>query len=224
MVIAVLNDLKLEAGDIYNAYLTAPYLEKIYTICGPEFGPDLQGRLVIIIRALYDLRSLGKAFRNYLSAGIKELGWISCKADPDDYYQSATRPNEVIYYKYLLTYIDDLLCISHEPSIDLDKLDWYFTLKENSRGIPKSYLGGQINAVKLSNNVHAWSFTSSKYVQEALKNVEKHIFTEYNLVLPTRVTTHFTSGYRPERDSSRKLTDDKATHFMSLIGILRDGQ
>ena len=142
MVIAVLNDLKLKAGDIYNAYLTAPYLEKIYTICGPEFGPDLQGRRVIIIRALYDLRSLGKAFRNYLSAGIKELGWISCKADPDDYYQSATRPNEVIYYKYLLTYIDDLLCISHEPSIDLDKLDWYFTLKENSRGIPKSYLGG----------------------------------------------------------------------------------
>ena len=33
MVIAALNDLKLEAGDIQNAYLTAPCLEKIYTIC-----------------------------------------------------------------------------------------------------------------------------------------------------------------------------------------------
>ena len=109
------------------------------------------------------------------------MGWISRKADPDVYYQSATRPDGVIYYKYLLTYVDDLLCISHEPSLDLDKLDWYFTLKDNSRDVPKSYFGGQINAVKLSNNVHVWSFTSSKYVQEALKNVEKHIFTEYNV-------------------------------------------
>ena len=33
MVIAALNDLKLEAGDIQNAYLTASCLEKIYTIC-----------------------------------------------------------------------------------------------------------------------------------------------------------------------------------------------
>lgn len=69
--------------------------------------------------------------------------------------------------------------------------------------------------------MHAWSFTSSKYVQEALKNVEKHIFTEYDLVLPTRVTISFTSGYRPKIDTSRELTDDKATYVMYLIGILR---
>ena len=41
MIIAALNDLKLETGDIHNAYLTAPCLEEVYTICGPEFGPDL---------------------------------------------------------------------------------------------------------------------------------------------------------------------------------------
>ena len=98
-------------------------MEKIYTICGPEFDPDLQGRRAVIVRALYGLRSSGKVFQNHLSAGIKELGWISRKADPDVYYQSATRPDGVIYYKYLLTYVDDLLCISHEPSLDLDKLD-----------------------------------------------------------------------------------------------------
>ena len=221
MVIAALNDLKLEAGDIQNAYLTAPCLEKIYTTCGPEFGPDNQGKTAIVVRAFYGLRSSGKAFRNHLSAGIKELGWISCKADADVYYQSATRPDGVAYYKYLLTYVDDLLCISDEPSRDLDKLDKYFKMKANSRGIPKSYLGGQINAVTLLNNVQAWSFTSSKYVQEAISNVEKHIFTEYDTKLPMRVTTPFTSGYRPELDTSRELTDERALYFMSLIGILR---
>ena len=51
--------------------------------------------------------------------------------------------------------------------------------------------------------------------------MEEHIFTECNLLLPTRVTTPFTSGHRPETDTNRELTDDKATYFMSLIGILR---
>ena len=127
MAIAALNDLKLEAGDIQNAYLTAPCLEKIYTICGPEFDQDLQGRRAVIVRALYGLRSSVKAFRNHLSTGIKELGWISCKADPDDYYQSATRPNEVIYYKYLLTYIY-MTCSASHMNLPLTWISWIGTL------------------------------------------------------------------------------------------------
>ena len=39
--------------------------------------------------------------------------------------------------------------------------------------------------------------------------------------LPTRVSTPCTSGYRPELDISRELTDSRAVYFMSLIGILR---
>ena len=73
MVIAALNDLKLEAGDIQNAYLRASCLEKIYTICGPEFSLDLQGRQTVIVRVIYGLRILGKAFQSHFSAGIKEL-------------------------------------------------------------------------------------------------------------------------------------------------------
>ena len=137
------------------------------------------------------------------------------------YYQSATRPDEMTYYKYLLTYVDDLLCISDEPLLDLDKLDIYFKMKANSQGIPKSYLGGQINAVTLLNNVQTWIFTSSKYVQEAIRNVKKHIFTEYDTKLPMRVITPFTSRYRPKLDTGRELTDERALYFMSLIGILR---
>ena len=74
MVVAALNSLKIEAGDIQNAYLTAPCLENMYTFCGPEFGPELQGKRAIVVRVLYGLRSLGKAFRNHLTVGIKELG------------------------------------------------------------------------------------------------------------------------------------------------------
>ena len=36
--IAALNGLSTLACDIQNAYLTAPYREKIWTIAGPKFG------------------------------------------------------------------------------------------------------------------------------------------------------------------------------------------
>ena len=40
LTIATLNGLKVLACDIQNAYLTAMCREKIWTIAGPEFGPD----------------------------------------------------------------------------------------------------------------------------------------------------------------------------------------
>ena len=94
-------------------------------------------------------------------------------------------------------------------------------MKTNSREVLKSYPGGQIITVTLLNDIQAWSFTSSKYVQEVLNNVENHIFTEYGMKLPTKVITPFTFGYRPELDTSRELNDEEALYFMSLIGILR---
>ena len=39
-LLAALNGLDLQAGDIENAYLTAPCRERIWTRAGPEFGDD----------------------------------------------------------------------------------------------------------------------------------------------------------------------------------------
>ena len=110
----------------------------------------------------------------------------------------------------MLTYVDGLFCIYHEPSHDLNRIDKYFKMKTNSREVLKSYLGGQIITVTLLNDIQAWNFTSSKYVQEVLNNVENHIFTEYRMKLPTKVITPFTFGYRPELDTSRELNDAEA--------------
>ena len=41
---ATLNDLEFKASDIMNAYLTAPNVEKIWTLLGPEFGEDAEKR------------------------------------------------------------------------------------------------------------------------------------------------------------------------------------
>ena len=40
LMIAAVNDLEVKAGDVLNAYLTATNSEKIWTVLGPEWGPD----------------------------------------------------------------------------------------------------------------------------------------------------------------------------------------
>ncbi len=58
-MLASLNGLSLSATDIGNAYLNAEAREKVYTTAGPEFGAELEGKNVLIVRALYGLKSSG---------------------------------------------------------------------------------------------------------------------------------------------------------------------
>ncbi len=60
--IATLNDIDILACDIQNAYLNASTKENVYTIARREFGTEYEGRPVLIVRALYGLRSSGARF------------------------------------------------------------------------------------------------------------------------------------------------------------------
>jgi hypothetical protein len=81
-LLAALNDLKVLAADIGNAYLNAPNREKVYAVAGQEFGTRA-GQNVIIVRALYGLKSAGAAWRAHLAGSLLSIGYKSCLADPD---------------------------------------------------------------------------------------------------------------------------------------------
>ena len=76
------HDLKVKAADILNAYVTALNREKIWTELGPEFGDDAS-RPVIIVRALYSLKSAGALFRAHLVQCMQELRYQSCDTNPN---------------------------------------------------------------------------------------------------------------------------------------------
>ena len=59
--VAALNDLDVLIADIGIAYLNADCREKVYTIAGSEFGSNA-GKLIVITRALYGLKSSGAAY------------------------------------------------------------------------------------------------------------------------------------------------------------------
>jgi hypothetical protein len=61
-LLAALNDVDIMATDIEIAYLKAMPREKVYTTAGPQFGAEFEGRPVLIVRALYGLKSSGAAW------------------------------------------------------------------------------------------------------------------------------------------------------------------
>ena len=81
-LIAALNGLDVLTADIENAYINAPCKEKIWTIAGPEFGSD-QGQVMLIVQALYGLKSSGAAWHKTFADEIHLIGFVPSKADLD---------------------------------------------------------------------------------------------------------------------------------------------
>ena len=88
---AALNGLDIFTADIRNACLQAVSSQKYFIICGPEFGLENAGRVVLIHRTLYGGKSVGKDFQNNLKSGKQHLSFTSCP-DPDVWMHPAERP------------------------------------------------------------------------------------------------------------------------------------
>jgi isoprenylcysteine carboxyl methyltransferase (ICMT) family protein YpbQ len=76
--IAALNNLDVMMFDIGNAYLNAKITKKLCGYAGKEFGKDEDGKLMIITRALYGLKSSGNAYRAHFSQTMINLGFTAC--------------------------------------------------------------------------------------------------------------------------------------------------
>lgn len=221
LTVAALNDLQVKGSDVQNAYLTAPCEEKIWTTLGLEFGSDC-GKKAIITRALYGLKSAGASFNRHISDCMRHLKYLPCKADPDLWYKSVIRPDDSIsYYAYMLLYVDDCLCIHHDAESALLELDKYFQMKPGSIGDPDIYLGAKLRLVQLDNGVSAWSASPSKYVQDAVANVDAYLREHFpDKKLKSRVSGPWPSGYVIEMDISPELDPDNANYYQSQVGVL----
>jgi hypothetical protein len=145
-------------------------------VLGPEFRNDA-GKTAIIVHALYGLKSAGAAFRAHLASFMHQMGYTSCKADPDLWFKAMTRPDDNFkYYANILCYVDDILVMHHDPSMTvLDKINGYMPLKPSSVGDLDIYLGAKLRWTRLKNGVWAWGLSPSKYLAQAVKNCEQHL-------------------------------------------------
>jgi hypothetical protein len=222
-LLAALNNLELEAADIGNAYLQATTKEKIYAIAGPEFG-ELQGRTMIIVRALYGLKSSGAAWHEHFANTLYDMNFKPSYADPDVWIRAAVKPNGFKYYEYIFVYVDDLLILSHQPTAIVSVLKSIYRLKDDEVGAPKTYLRAQVKQMYLPQDktVLQWGLSPKQYIENALKNVEGKL-TEIGQKLHPRkyANVPMRNGYRPELDYSPLLSPETANFYQHLIGMLR---
>ncbi len=91
-----------------------------------------------------DLRVLAQHLKLTLLP-LCEMGYTSCKADPDPWLKAVTRPEDNMrYYAYILCYVDDILCIHHDLMSVLKEINGYLPLKSSSVGDPDIYLGTKL--------------------------------------------------------------------------------
>jgi hypothetical protein len=153
LLMDALNNPNVKVGDAFNAYITAPITKKVWTVLGPEFSIDA-GKSSIIVRTLYGLKSAGTAFCTHLASFMHQMGYTSyCKADPDLWYKAKTRPDDNFrYYAYILCYVDNILCVHHDPVTVLNLINGYMPLKPSLVGDPDIFLGTKLKMTRLVDN------------------------------------------------------------------------
>ena len=222
LLYAALNDLDILSGDVAAAYLNAPAGEKVYFRCGPEFG-QLEGRLGILTKALYGLKTSARAWRMHLGQVLElEMHFEACKADPDVWMRKATKEDGTEYYEFLLVYTDDILIVSHRPREAMSQLDQNFLVKSDSIGSPTTYLGAQVGTYRFPEqpDKEYWTLSSERYVKDAVRQV-KEWMGERGQSLKNKAPSVLPSGYKPELDATDPCSDEDASYYSSVIGILR---
>ncbi|KAI2496359.1 hypothetical protein MHU86_18138 [Fragilaria crotonensis] len=143
------------------------------------------------------MKSSGARFRDHLAASLRDMGYKSCKADPDVWMKAATKADGTKFYSYVLAYVDDILCLDTNPKNVMDALSKVYKLKDGSVKAPDVYLGAEIKQFKIPESDEPgkirWAMSSSKYVARAVKDVETEL-ENVGLGLPKRTTTPLSQG------------------------------
>jgi hypothetical protein len=218
-LLAALNDVDVLACDVQNAYINAETKEKVWFRGGDEMGTD-KGKVIVIVRALYGLKSSGARWREHMAQTLRNAGFVSCKADPDIWLRPAVKSDGTKIYEYVLCYVDDCIFQGLDPKGFMDYLRTAYTLKDGSVQQPETYLGADVKIHQLADGKTAWAISSDTYVKRAVTEVEREL-SYVGKQLKKKVVSPLASGYRPELDSTPELDERRASYYASLMGVLR---
>ena len=226
-LVAALNDLDIKMCNIGNAYLNAETRERLWFAAGSKWG-DRAGYPVIIVRALYGLKSSGAEWKKTFADYIKHtLGFEPCIGADDNVYLKPEKDkdgNE--YYSYLIVYVDNVLLLHKDPDKYMNLINRDYRLKDKPEA-PIMYLGANICRYTIHNDdnqVQCWAMSADSHVKKALEIVEQRLKNDNVMFRPSNKTSDhpFSSqSYRPELETSRECNDDETQFYQSLVGIMR---
>ena len=85
---------------------------------------------MLIVRALYGLKPSGAAFQYFLPENLDTIGYIPSSDGPYVWIRPAIKGGGFKYWKLVLCYMDDILCMIHLTDKTMDGIKIYFKLKD----------------------------------------------------------------------------------------------
>lgn len=70
---------------------------------------------MLVVHALYGLKSSTAAFRAFIVETLYDFGMVPSQTDLDVWMRPAIKADDFKYYEYILCYIDNILCFSNNP-------------------------------------------------------------------------------------------------------------
>jgi hypothetical protein len=199
---AELWDLDVLAADVSHAYIKALSKEKRYTVAGPEFGPKIQGRTLLIIKACYGLRTSGACWHAEAADTLRALGFKKSKAGTDIWIRE-----QADHYELITIFVDDLLVFSRNPKAIIDVFGALYGVK--GVGEPEYYNGGDI----YKDEDGKTCFAAKTYIKQICDKIE--------LTLGVKLRNYgspLEPGDHPEMDESDILGSEDITKYQMLCG------
>ena len=207
LFIAELNGLETYSTDIGNAYLEAYTAEKVAIIGGPEFG-EREGHTLLIVKALYGLRSSGKRWHEKFADTLRDLGFFPSKAEDDIWMRERNG-----IYEYVAVYVDDLAFAVHDPEGFVKILMEKYKYKLKGTGPISFHLGCDF----LHDEEGFLCFEPKKYIDKMVSGYERM----YGEKPKQSFGSPLEKGDHPELDTSELLDEDGIRKYQSMIGALQ---
>ena len=204
-----LNNLELWGADIGNAYLEAFTDERLYIVAGPEFQ-ELEGYILIFLKALYGLKSSGKRWAEVIHSILRDMKFLPSKADPCIWLRKA--PN-LKCYEYIGVYVDDLCIAPESPSAISQIFKSKYHLKVKGDGKLTYHLGADY----FGDSDGTFVSQPKKYIDK-LADIYKRLFNEDP---PKGYKTPLDKNDHPELDTSEILEGDMAAKYLTMVGQLQ---
>ena len=203
-----LNNLEIWGADVGNAYLEAYTDEKLCIMAGPEFK-ELQGHLLIMVKALYGTHSGGARWHDRLFDILQEMKFKPSKADPDVWMRP--EPGGTCY-EYIAVYVDDLAIAAKDSQAFCNELKKKYNLKLKGVGPLEYHLG----CTYKKDPDGTLAADPRRYVNKILESF-KRMFKEK----PRKSRPPLEGGDHPELDTSELCDEHQTKQFQTLIGQLQ---
>ena len=204
-----LNHIELWGADIGNAYLEAFTDEKLFIVAGPEFQ-ELEGYILIFLKALYGLKSSGKRWAEVIHGIVRDMKFLPSKADPCIWLRKAP---DLRCYEFIAVYVDDL-CIAAESSsasIQIFKSKYHLRVKGDGK------LTYHLGADYFEDPDGTFVSQPKQYIDK-LADTYKRLFNEDP---PTGHKTPLDKNDHPKQDISEILEGDMAAKYLTMVGHLQ---